>query len=125
MAVMDEVGKNRVCGKLAQRREGDYWEREKQQFRAWWDLPTVDFSLPLPDPSLSAPASSGNSSHGSAQPFGSLVLSLFLQDTEVLIQIQIIVKSPGKYIKGHSLELQQCLDHIPSQCTCNALRVVN
>lgn len=33
---------------------------------------------------------------------------------EVLIQIQIIVESPEKYIKGHSLELWQCLDHIPS-----------
>lgn len=44
---------------------------------------------------------------------------------EVLIQSQVIVQTPGKYMKGHSLELWQCPDHIPSQRTCNALRVVN
>lgn len=40
----------------------------------------ADFSLPAPDPSMSALASSGNSSHGSDQLPGSLVPSLFLQD---------------------------------------------
>lgn len=51
-------------GKLAQRQEGGREEREKQRPRAGRDQPRAPFSLRLPDPSLSAPASSGNSTKG-------------------------------------------------------------
>lgn len=68
LSVMDGWGNRSQegwCGgKLAQRQEGGREEREKQRPRARRDLPRAPFSLRLSDPSLSAAASSGNSTKG-------------------------------------------------------------